>query len=75
MRADQLAQDKEIQGAIDAHTKRMCIELLKWIAGKDGDKKLVLIDHCWYLADDTDGDFQFTEEILYEMFIKEISGK
>lgn len=68
-----IVNDKEIQGAMDAHTKRMCIELLKWIANKDGEKKLTLLDHCWYLADDEDGDFQFTEEILYDTFIKEIS--
>lgn len=58
---------------MDAHAKRMCIALLKWVASKDGDKKLTLTDHCWYLADDADGDFQFTEENLYDSFIKEIS--
>lgn len=70
MRADQLAQDIEIQGAMDQHAERMSIAFMEWV----GVKGYKYYKGEWYKNGINYHKVDSSAD-LYKMFIKEILGK
>lgn len=57
--------------SMDEYAKEQAIAFARWIANREGDVRMKLVDQNWYFESDTDGDNPMTEEELFKQYLQE----